>query len=340
MTPDDLDGWIPSRIRWRDGDPVVEWRWLGECRFTEPFHSETLNRALRNPFALLFRRETPMEALRVRAGRHPGLTPTGFIFHMSRCGSTLIGQGLSVSSENVVISEAPVIDSLLRGGAPSVGKPFIGKPLDPQQRIAWLRWLIAALGQKRTGQETRYFIKLDCWHVPWLPLLRTAFPDVPWIFLYRDPVEVLASHEALPALWRVPGMLSPELIGMDLVAVRQMDRLEYCARVLGKVCESALSFQADRQGKFVNYTELPEAIWTTIASHFGMQLSPGEIAVMRDKVKFDAKVPGLRFTNDSEAKRRRASAHAATLAERWLAPVYRDLERARTEQNHPVADRV
>jgi hypothetical protein len=323
-----LDGWIPSRVSWRGGEPFIEWRWLGEHSLTEPFFNDTMNRAVRNPFTLLFRHETPLETLRSRAEIRPGLRPAGFIFHMSRCGSTLVSQALSASPENVVISEAPALDSLLRGGT----------QVDPEQRIAWIRWIASALGQQRTGQETRCFIKLDCWHIPYLPLLREAFPDVPWIFLYRDPLEVLASHDGAPALWRVPGMLDPELIGMDLASVRAMDPLEYCARVLGKICEGALSFRTDRLRRFVNYPELPEAVWTTIGSHFGIALAAADTAVMRHKAQFNAKVPQLHFESDSQAKRNRASAHATALAERCLAPAYRRLEQARTEQNHPAAD--
>lgn len=326
----DLEGWIPACITWHDSQPLVEWQWLGERRFTEPFFSETLNRARLNPFMLLFRHRTPVETLRERTEIRPGIPLSGFIFHMSRCGSTLVSQALSALPENLVISEAPPLDALLRGG------PYV----DPEQRAEWVRWLIAALGQPRTGHETRYFVKLDCWHIPYLPLLKKAIPEVPWIFLYRDPIEVLASHEVMPALWRVPGILDPGLIGEDLAAVGQMDRLEYCARVLGKVCGAALRFRTDPRGRFVNYTELPDALWTTVATHFGMALSLAEAALMREKACFDAKVPEVRFENDSEAKRRRLSGHADRLAERWLQPAYYRLEQTRTERNYLSAEPV
>ncbi len=124
---------------------------------------------------------------------------------------------------------------------------------------------------------------------------------------------------------------------MDLASVQLMDPLEYCARILGKMCEGALSFRGERLGKFVNYSELPDALWTTIGSHFGMELSAAEIAAMRQKAQFNAKVPELRFESDTRAKRDRASAHAVALAERWLAPAYESLEQARTEQRYRAA---
>jgi hypothetical protein len=249
---------------------------------------------------------------------------------MSRCGSTLVSQVLSALPENVVVSEAPALDSLLRGG----------RQTETEQRVARIRWIVSALGQQRTGRETRCFIKLDCWHVPYLPLLRKAFPDVPWIFLYRDPEEVLASHEEVPALWRVPGMLEPEVTGMDLAGVRLIDPLEYCARVLGRICEEALTFRTDGLGRFVNYSELPEALWTTIGSHFGMALPAADVARMRRKAQFNARAPQVRFESDSQTRRNRASARAAELAERWMAPAYERLEQARAEQSYRAADGV
>jgi len=246
---------------------------------------------------------------------------------MSRCGSTLAAQVLSALPQHVVISEAPVLDTLLRGGDPA----------DTDERVAWIRWVVSALGQKRAGRETRCFIKLDCWHVPYLPLLRKAMPDVPWIFLYRDPVEVMASHEAAPALWRVPGMLDPQTIGMDLPSALHLDPLEYCARILQKICEGAVSFGTDPLGRLVNYSELPDAVWTTVASHFGLTFSSADIAAMKEKAQFNAKTPQILFESDGKQKRDRASDRAAAIAERWLTPVYRRLEQARTEQIYPAA---
>lgn len=319
MNVPSLDGWIPSRVHWRGADPFVEWIWMGERRFTEPFFSETLDQLLRNPFTLLFRHETPIATLGELLPIRSATRPTGFIFHMSRCGSTLISQAFAALPDSVVISEAPLLDSLLRGGPELPG----------EQRATWVEWLIGALGQPRTGCEKRYFIKFDCWHIPYLPLLRRALPDVPWIFLYRDPIEVLASHQAMPALWCVPGVLDPRFIGADPPAVMRMGRLEYCARVLEKLCECALSFQADWNGLLVNYTELPEAIWTSVASHFGVTFPGPEVAAMREKSHFNAKAPGLHFEADSEDKRRRASEQVVALSERWLYPVYRRLEENR-----------
>src|SRR5438552_2215761 len=50
-----------------------------------------------------------------------------------------------------------------------------------------------ALGRKRFGEERHYVVKFSSWNVRRLDLLRAAFPNTPWIFVYRQPVEVIGS---------------------------------------------------------------------------------------------------------------------------------------------------
>ena len=43
----------------------------------------------------------------------PGVPIAGFIFHMSRCGSTLLSQALAAFESNIVVSEAAPLRSIL-----------------------------------------------------------------------------------------------------------------------------------------------------------------------------------------------------------------------------------
>src|SRR2546430_2644461 len=147
------------------------------------------------------RRSWPIFRCRISCARPP-VRPSGFIFHMSRCGSTLLTQMLAALAHNIVISEASPIDAVVRA-------PHVRPALSDDQHALWLRWMIGALGQPRSGNERHYFIKLDCWHTLALPLFRRAFPDVPWGFLYRDPVEVLVSQLRMPGPQIIPRMLGP-----------------------------------------------------------------------------------------------------------------------------------
>ena len=190
--------WAPIRIYWREGQPFVDWCYMGSERYTEPFYYLTTEGKLRQPFNVLFRHQTPLEFLGELYEQAPGLAPTGFIFHMSRCGSTLVSQMLASVERNLVISEPPPIDSVLRAN-------IVSTSVTDEQRIEWLKWIVGALGQDRNG-EKYYFIKFDSWSAIDLDLIRRAFPEVPWVFLYRNPVEVIVSHMRLRGAQMIPGL--------------------------------------------------------------------------------------------------------------------------------------
>src|SRR3989449_2650290 len=152
-----LDGWIPIRLYWNQEQPMVDWCYMGKDSFKHSFFSQTVEECLRWPANLLFRHQTPIEVLGQRHEARPGLEPTGFIFHMSRCGSTLVSQMLAALPQNIVISEASPIDAVVRA-------PLVRPYLSDDQNAPWLRWMIGALGQPRGGDTRPFFIKFDCWH--------------------------------------------------------------------------------------------------------------------------------------------------------------------------------
>ena len=107
---------------------MLDWCRLGGRRFTQPFFDETISACLQRPFNLLFRRLTPIDALLEWQERSPAVPPSGFIFHMSRCGSTLAARMLAASPRNIVLSEADPIDSVLRAtcATPPSPRPTAG----------------------------------------------------------------------------------------------------------------------------------------------------------------------------------------------------------------------
>ena len=304
---------------------MVDWGYLGTRRFTDPFFTQTIHSCVRHPADVLFRHQTPLENLGEIASQHPSLRPAGFIFHMSRCGSTLVSQMLAALPENIVLSEAGPIDDILRGH-------FRNPGVTEEMRVQLLRSLVNVLAWQRHSAEQNVFIKFDCWHVMFLPLIRKAFPDVPWIFLYREPLEVMASAQKQLGGQMIPGVLQPELFGWDAVAVGGMTLYEYAARVLAKLCEAALAGAHADDGKLVNYRELPTSIWPVLMRHWKVEFSPEQMARMLDAAKLDAKNPVLPFEADSEAKHRSATEESRALTEKWLQPIYQQLESKRQAQ--------
>jgi hypothetical protein len=280
-------GWAPVRVRFPEGE--VDSVWTGSRRFTEPFFEDSIRASLRNPFASLFRRSFPLHCYGEGESAQRS-QPTGLIFHMSRCGSTLVSQMLAAMPGTNVVSEAPVIDEILQATLPE------------KDKIEALRTIIRELGRSATGHAAGYFIKFDAWHIHSLALIRTAFPDVPWIFVYRDPVEVLVSHLRIPGRQTIPGAMDPAILGLDPSDVTGLSRAEWCARVLGNLCRKALEFREDPNGLFIDYRELPEAVTGSIAKHFGLVFSPGDESRMRETARFDAKNPSTSFESDAKTK--------------------------------------
>jgi hypothetical protein len=312
-------GWVPIRVYSTPAGPWVDWCYLGDRRFTEPFFEDTVKKALQKPFSLVFRHQTPVDFLSEWARISPGIAPTGFIFHMSRCGSTLVSRMLAASRQNIVISEAQPVDAVIRNLG-TQGHQIDKDPLEP------LRSMLSALGQKRCGTETRYFIKFDSWNTRSMDLILAAFPEVPWIFLYRDPVEVLVSQMRQRGALTVPGVITQTKGSPDLLQGRDTSPEEHCARVVAQVCEAALRHADDPHGRFINYSQLPDAVTTTIARHFGMTITPDESEQMRAEVGYNSKTPQLVFEHDVELKHRLASDKIRQAASNWVEPLYRQLE--------------
>ena len=90
-----LQGWLPIRAWLRDGEWRIDWCWFGEQRLTQPFFRDEVDLALRLPFNQAFRRDTSLATLLDWRVASPGIKPTAFIFHASRCGSTWLAQMLA-----------------------------------------------------------------------------------------------------------------------------------------------------------------------------------------------------------------------------------------------------
>lgn len=112
----------------------------------------------------------------VGSGKIRHLKTSGFIFHESRTGSTLVANMLTVANPDTsrVYSEPEVLKKAMK----SKNKQLVKDVLYMLQR-------------SRSKTERRVFYKLKSdvvRHIEAMP------PKVPWIFLYREPAEVIASH--------------------------------------------------------------------------------------------------------------------------------------------------
>lgn len=318
-TEQDFSGWLPIRAWFQNGEWRLDWCWFGEQRLTRPFFRDDVDQALRLPFNQAFRRETSIQALLDWQAASPGLLPTALIFHASRCGSTLMAQMLAALDDNIVLSEPPPLDNLLRAHR-----------LDPQvapRQPAWLAALLSAYGQRRQGSEQRLFIKLDAWNVFEAPLLLSLYPEVPRVFLYRDPLEIVVSQLRQPGMHRVPGLLGSSALDLPAEEALRMTPAEYTSRTVGSILQKGLELCQRHGAIAVNYQELPEACWGRLASM--LAVGDAHLPQLRESAGFDAKQPSQSFSADSQSKREAADESLREAVEYWAGDAYRALEQWR-----------
>lgn len=101
--------------------------------------------------------------------------PAGFVIHESHSGSSLVSAMLAADADNVVVADATVLDGALASGELSVRDAVT---------------LVEAMCRPaRAGK--RVFIKFGAAVTLHATALLAALPSVPWVFLFRDPVEVV-----------------------------------------------------------------------------------------------------------------------------------------------------
>lgn len=307
-----LEGWLPIRIWQPAGEWQVDWCWFGDTPLHQPFFRDAVEEALRLPFNQVFRRQTPLAALSEWQRCSPGLAPSAFIFHASRCGSTLISQMLARLDNHIVVSEPPPLDALLRSGLPVA------------ERRAAIEGLLSAYGQRRCGVEQRLVIKLDAWNIAELPLLRECFPETPWLFVYREPLDIAVSHLRQPGIHMVPGMIGMSGLDDELPVDGRED---YIARRVGRLLDFGSARCREFVGVAVNYSELPGAMAGRLAGFFGLDDTQREQVFTA--VGQHAKQPAEAFVEDSDSKRREASAQLRERVEHWARAPYQALENNR-----------
>ena len=114
--------------------------------------------------------------------------PVGIIFHVARCGSTLLSQSLKRLDGLVVYAEPQPVNEIL---APPHKWPRA-------DLVAALRTLGAAFARHARGP---YVLKLSSWNTLYCDIVAEAFPETPWVLSLRDPVEVGVSLLASPPGW-------------------------------------------------------------------------------------------------------------------------------------------
>lgn len=162
----------------------VELLELEGATYREPFLQETIERRLSEepaPRSV----KVGFESFLAAARAYPK-APDGFIFHVGRCGSTLLANMLTGSGEHLVVKEPDLMSGLIAGWLQAEDASE-AQGLEALVDAA-VRSLLGA-----TGEHRYKVLKFAAWNVRMAgPLLR-LFADTPSVFVYRPPAETVAS---------------------------------------------------------------------------------------------------------------------------------------------------
>lgn len=260
------------------------------------------------------------------------LQPAGFIFHMSKCGSTLMSKCLAQPEQNLAISE----------GTPFHENLWSYLTNDWQQAVelnghnlSLLRNLILALGRRRIPKQQHYFIKFRSWNITFVEAIQKAFPEVPCLFMYRDPAEVLVSslHKSTTGQTRLKASAAASFItGYTTAELESMDDLQYFT---GLYQEHLRLGATAMQGNvhYLNYQQMTRQNLSAILQQsFGYTTTSDNLELMQAQFNVYSKDDSgkTHFTSDNKEKQRLISSDIREAADQHLMPWYQQLE------NHPA----
>ena len=263
----------------------------------------------------------------------------GVVFHESRCGSTLSSNAMMAlhPEKHRVYSES---------SPPAIAFRICGEDYSdcsPQASANLLKDVIYMMGRSNDPKEENLFFKFQSVKTRTLESFRLAFPTTPWIFLYRNPIEVMMSQLDVPHTSQancVRSKRSSPLIKqfIDLTQYEFDDLLdeELCAIHLATICESALRSleHADGVGMAVKYSPdlVHDFLDTVFPKHFRILVDQDGIARVKKIAGTYSKNRGMQsegeFKPDSKEKEKSAPKIMKEAADEFLAPVYQKLEKS------------
>ena len=317
----DLKGWLPVDAVVVDGRPGLLWMDMSGVSLSEPFFQQTVERAKREKRRELF---TEFDVLLQLEKQLDSVHPRGFIFHSSRCGSTLVANACRAVPDSIVLSEANAIDKLIARFITDADNA-----IKESVYSVFLRGVVHALAQPRTGTEQHLFIKFACCSFAQLERIKRIWPSVPWLFLYRDPVETIVSNLKDVPPWLIDNdrRVLASIVGASPASVAEMSLEELCARTIGSLYSTAYNL-ANGNSMLLNYNQLSVPVIASVLNFFKVSPSTEELDTIERTCRvYSKEVTGTRaFVADAAAKQELASDLVREMSDRWASEPYKDLE--------------
>ena len=218
---------------------------------------------------------------------------------MSRCGSTLFTQMLGVSDNFFVLSEPTIINAILD---PAVN-------IDPDTKKSLLKTCFGVLDSCAPITSKKTIIKFRSWNILFINLIPDCYEKVPWLFIHRNGIEVLASVIERPPGWLRSKKLYSNyfsgILNIDSDQIINMSLSEFCSRLLGIFCINARKYHSS-QTRFLDYCKIKTDFFDIIRVLWNIELSKeekGNVLKVSDLYSKDLKEKRV-FISDSDTKQK------------------------------------
>ena len=299
----------------------IEYLDVQNATYEEPFLSETIER-LRHERLGALNFEVSFED-HVQATLSSTVEPHAFIFHVGRCGSTLLSNMLGASPGSLVLKEPEILNQMLAA--------FLLAP-SPQTRdeqglllSATLRSFAGVLSSRRL------LLKTSAWNVRVAKVLLDLASSARAVFLYREPSDTVASLMQHGPGWvgllecprQVQGSFFPDVL--RLAAPSNQRPCAFFAHAWNSMVNSALELSSDRV-LFVSYEDMctnMRPVLVQIVEHLRLPVDPDMLRDMMSHAHFYSKESGVRIPFAPEGRHRRLPLPLSQLREidRITAPV-------------------
>ena len=262
---------------------------------------------------------------------------SGFIFHMSRCGSTLLGNVLNRSPRHVAINQP----GPLQDGFWTYATEHWKHPSLPAENRAkndrdknLFQHLVRAILRRRSDAGSKGFIKFRSWSVLFVDFIQNAFPDIPCVFMYRKPIEVLASVVQKKNVAEFATMAQKTFLAGDKKhASPDVDNLDFMTACYANYFKKALAAKPN-QTAFLNYRDLrSDHLQRILREGLQMKGCISDLDLMQDEFRFYSKdraeaKSAFSKERDLSAKTTKIQEYVLTDQLSDLARLYQQLEAA------------
>lgn len=261
----------------------------------------------------------------------------GAVFHESRCGSTLAANSMVALNpeKNRVYSEsAPPIAAIK-----SCGEDFADCTVSASANL--LKDVMYLMARSSDPKEEYLYFKFQSLTTRMMQSFRAAFPTTPWMFLYREPVQVMMSHldgfrDTSRAICVKSKRRSPQIysfVQREGYDMNDLENEQFCSIHLATLCESALKNleEANGMGLAVKYHPdlVNDFLDIIFPKHFKAVVDPlGRDRVLKVSGTYSKNRGGEEegaFKSDSESKEEKASDEIRSAAKLFLEPSFRAL---------------